>query len=165
MLYFHQVQFWLYSYSCHISAPPTYSQLNSAQVLYPYCYSSYIYSFMSSLIVLHIFLLSPFHSSFWPHPVLFFDHSLFLAYLLIILILCMWISFACDFFMPCYILPFPFLTIACSTLPSPTVHTFQADPSGMVGIWPNSDQILTSVQAKKKTKEGQIWILVIPSHS
>ena len=86
------------------SAPPTYSRLNSAQVFYPLlsfklCLSFYI-SFYCSL----TFLSTPFCSSFWPPPVLFLDHSLYLVYLLIILCLCMWIFFACDFFVPCYFL-------------------------------------------------------------
>ena len=52
----------------------------------------------------------------------------------------------------------------CSTLPSPTqseqIRAVRADPSGMVGIWSESEQIPTSVQVKKKKTRCQI-----PSHS
>ena len=115
MLYFHQVQFWLYSYLtllCISDLFPT--QLCTS--LISYSYSTCVILSLIVLFVLCIFLSFPFCSSFRPPPVLFFDHSLFLAYLLIILCLCMWIFFACDFLVPCYILPFTPLTIACDIL-------------------------------------------------
>ena len=113
MLYFHQVQFRLCSYSmlpCTSNLFPT--QLHTSLISFIIIQVVFILSLIF-LSVLHSFLSSPFCSSFQPPPVLFCDHFLYLAYLFIILCLCMWISFVCDLSVPCYILPIPSLTIAC----------------------------------------------------
>ena len=80
-----------------------YSRLNSLQVFYLLLSFKLCLSFYLSFYYSPTFLSTPFCSSFWPPPVLFFDHSLYLAYLFIILCLCMWMFFACDFL--CALLP------------------------------------------------------------
>ena len=78
--------------------------------------SSYYHSGCIILLVLLLFSVLSRHLRFIHH----FDHLLFLFRSFLFLctsssfyILCMWISFACDSFVPCYILSFPSLTIAC----------------------------------------------------
>ena len=97
----------------HYSAPPTYSWLNSTQVFCPLLLFKLRLSFHLSFYCSLTFPSTPFCSSFWPPPVLFFDHSLYLAYLLIIPHLCMWIFVACEFFVPCYFLHSSPLNVAC----------------------------------------------------
>lgn len=91
MLYFHQVQFptsQLFWCIPHLQPIPDSTPYKSFIFRsFKLCLSFYL-SFHCSL----TFLSTLFCSSFWPPPVLFFDHSLYLAYLFIILCLCMWFS-------------------------------------------------------------------------
>ena len=113
MLYFHQVQFWLHSYLMLLCI----SNLFSTQLRT---------SFISFIIVQVAFILSLIFlfvlcSSHHPHSIYPFDHLLFCS----LIISCTlhtfssFLVFACEYRLhvilsvPCYILPFPSLTIAC----------------------------------------------------
>ena len=112
ILYFHQVQFQLYRYSKHLRTSNLFPSQLRMSPLYP---------LIIIQVALFFYLLLPFsvlshHLCFVHH----FDHLLFLLWSFLFLctspsfyILCMWISFTCDSLVPCYILSFPSLTIAC----------------------------------------------------
>ena len=92
------------------SAPPTYSQLNSAQVFY---HSSCVYPFTYLSICSPFFPSTPF-CFFWPPPVLLFDHSLYLGtfssfFVFACEYLCMWFSLCLATSFPS--LPLPYLVI------------------------------------------------------
>ena len=78
--------------------------------------SSYYHSSCVNLLLLLLFSVLSCHLCFVRH----FNHLLFLFQSFLFLctsssfyILCMWLSFACDSFVTCYILSFPSITVAC----------------------------------------------------
>ena len=83
-------------------APLTYSWLNSTQVFYLLLSFKLRLSFYLSFYCSLTFPSTPFHSSFWPPPVLFFDHSYTLRTCSSFFVFACECSLHVIFFVPCY---------------------------------------------------------------